>query len=346
MRNWRVHILVAVMIVAAFTLADARAKTDIVVLKNRDRVTCEIKNLTRGKLEVKTDSMDKVYIEWADIDALTSPAYFHVTTSDGSFYYGSLEIPEATNNLRVESDTTIVTLPVLSVVSIAPIELTFGARNKGSVKIGFNYAKSTDLAELYFDITNRYRSKRYIVDAGAEATVTAQSDPEETKRRGAIGAAYYRILPRSITVSAGVKVERNDELDLKRRFLGRLAAGYDQIATNQNNLMLAAGLAVNSETSFSTDETTTSLEGVLYADYSVFYYNFPETQIDAAASVYPSITEQGRVRFEFTLDARREIIDDLFFDLEFYYDYDNKPPSGEEATEDYGIKTSLGYSWN
>ncbi len=346
MGDQHVYSLIAIIILGTSALANARPKTDIIVLKNRDRITCEIKNLMRGKLEVSTDSMDKVYIEWADIDALTSLAYFHVTASDGSFYFGSLQIAEATNNLRVESDTTIVTLPVLSVVEIEPIEKTFQSRNKGSVKIGFNYAKSTDVAELYLDVSNRYRSKRNIVDAGAEATVTNQGGPEGTKRRGAIGAAYYRILRRSITVSAGAKAERNDELDVKRRFLGRLAAGYDQIATNQNNLMLAAGFAVNSETSFSTDETTTSLEGVLYADYSVFQYNFPETQIDASASVYPSITEQGRVRSEFTLDVRREIVDDLFFDLEFYYDYDNKPPSGEEATKDYGIKTSLGYSWN
>lgn len=334
------------MIAATCVLAAARPKTDVIVLKNHDRVTCEIKNLTRGKLEVKTDSMDKVYVEWADIAALASVAYFHVTASDGSFYFGSLEIAENTGNLRVESDTTIVTLPALSVVEIVPIELTFRSRNKGSVKIGFNYAKSTDLAEFYFDVTNRYRSRRNIVDAGMNTTLTSQSDPEETKRRGAIGAAYYRILRRSITVSVGAKVERNDELDVKRRFLGRVAAGYDQIATNQNNLMLAAGLAVNSETSFSTEATTTSLEGVFYADYSIFQYNLPETQIDASASVYPSITEQGRVRFELTLDARREIVDDLFFDLEFYYDYDNKPPSGTGSSEDYGIRTSLGYSWN
>ena len=39
------------------------------------------------------------------------------------------------------------------------------------------------------------------------------------------------------------------------------------------------------------------------------------------------------------------VADLLFFDLEFYDSYDNKPPSGGESTSDYGIKTSLGYSW-
>jgi hypothetical protein len=346
MRKWRVPSLIAVMIAGTCAVSAARPKTDVIVLNNGDRITCEIKNLTRGKIEASTDSMDKIYIEWADVAALTSTAYFHVTASDGSFYFGSLRIPENSNNLRVESDTTIVTLPKLSVVEIAPIEQTFMSRNKGSVKLGFNYAKSTDLAELYFDFSDRYRSKRNIIDTGLEATLTNQGDPEETKRRGTIGGAYYHIFGRSITASVGAKLERNDELNVKRRLLGRLAVGYDKIATNQSTLLLAAGIAVNSEKSYSSDETTTSLEGVLYANYSIFQYNFPEMKIDAVASVYPSITEEGRVRSDLTLNVRREIVGDLFFDLEFYDNFDNKPPSGEGGTHDYGIKTSLGYSWN
>jgi Protein of unknown function, DUF481 len=346
MRTWIVRILAVVMILGTCAVAAARPKTDIVLLKNGDRVTCEIKNLTRGKLEVKTDSMDKLYIEWADVDTLTSRFNFHVTASNGDFYYGVIEIREATGVLRVVSDTTIVNLPMLSAVSIVPIDKSFQSKNKGSAKIGFNYATSTDVAEFYLDFTDRYRTRRNIVDVFVETDLTNQDEPEGTKRRATIGTVYYRILPRSITASAGAKVERNDELDVKMRFLGRLAAGYDRIATNQNSLMLAAGFAFNAETSYSTGEQTTSLEGLLYMDYSIFRYNFPKTEFDAIASLYPSITEQGRVRSELTLDVRREIVYNFFFDLEFYDNYDNKPPSGGKASNDYGIKTSLSYSWN
>jgi Holliday junction resolvase len=346
MGKWRVYRFVAVVILGTSALADARPKTDIVVIKNGDRVTCEIKELSRGKLQVSTDSMDKVYIEWADITSLQSTAYFHVTSSDGSFYFGSLEIPEGSDVLRVASDTTIVAVPKLSAVSITPIHKTFWSQNKGSAEIGFNYSKSTDLAEFYFDISNRYRTQRNIVDARINATVTDQGGEDGTKRRGGLGAAYYHIFGRSVTVSVGAKVERNDELNVKRRLLGRVAAGYNQIATNQNVLMLAAGLAINAERSYTEDRTNSSLEGVLHAGYSVFQYNLPEMAVDLVVDVYPSITEKGRYRVDLSLDARREIIDDLFIDFELYDNYDNKPPSGGEATSDYGIKTSLGYSWN
>ena len=34
----------------------ARPKTDVVVLDNGDRITCEIKKLQRGKLTISTDA--------------------------------------------------------------------------------------------------------------------------------------------------------------------------------------------------------------------------------------------------------------------------------------------------
>jgi hypothetical protein len=48
-------------------LAWAR-KTDVVTMANGDRVTCEIKTLDRGMLEVSTDSWGTISIEWEEVD--------------------------------------------------------------------------------------------------------------------------------------------------------------------------------------------------------------------------------------------------------------------------------------
>ena len=42
--------------------AVAAPKTDVVVLKNGDKITGEVKTLERGRLEFSTDSMGTVYI--------------------------------------------------------------------------------------------------------------------------------------------------------------------------------------------------------------------------------------------------------------------------------------------
>jgi hypothetical protein len=344
MRKWLASGFLALIILATCAPLAARPKTDTVTLKNGDRVTCEIKMLSRGKLEVSTDSMDKLYIEWADIVALNSGAYFRVTDSDGRLSFGSLEIREATGRLRVTSDTTIVNLSALSAVWIAPIEKTFWSRNKGNAKVGFSYSKSTDLGELYFDLSNRYRTLKTIVDWDINWTETDQAD--ETKRRGSVGVSYSYLFPQSVTLNFGAKVERNDELNLKRRLLGILGVGYNLIATNESMLNLAAGLALNAEASYTEEGTSSSLEAVLHGAYSIYQYNHPKTAVDLTVDFYPSLTEQGRYRSDISVDIRREIVTDFFFDLEVYDQYDNKPTSGEGATSDYGIMTSLGYSWN
>jgi hypothetical protein len=39
------------------------------------------------------------------------------------------------------------------------------------------------------------------------------------------------------------------------------------------------------------------------------------------------------------------MIKDLFWDLNYYNTYDSDPPSGSTSTTDYGVVTSLGWSF-
>ena len=65
-------------------------KTDIVHLRNGDRVTCEIKKLERGQLKVSTDSMGTIYIEWKDVVRVTSKELYVIEMQDGSRVQGTL----------------------------------------------------------------------------------------------------------------------------------------------------------------------------------------------------------------------------------------------------------------
>ena len=51
-------------------------KTDIVILKNGDRITGEIKELRKGKLKYSTDNISTIYIEWDNISELYSPSTY------------------------------------------------------------------------------------------------------------------------------------------------------------------------------------------------------------------------------------------------------------------------------
>ena len=67
--------------------------------------------------------------------------------------------------------------------------------------------------------------------------------------------------------------------------------------------------------------------------------------IMASAVAYPSLTESGRIRTEADLRTRYEIIKDLYFEIDVYYSADNRPGEEAIANYDYGVVTSLGYTF-
>ena len=105
-----------------------------------------------------------------------------------------------------------------------------------------------------------------------------------------------------------------------------------------------AGLSGNREWSHNTDGSY-NLEAFIGLEHSIFRYDYPKTDVALDATLYPSLTTSGRVRTEIDLSASREIVSDLTFVLTFYHSYDNKPPDTEAHKKDYGIVTSLGWTF-
>ena len=66
--------------------------------------------------------------------------------------------------------------------------------------------------------------------------------------------------------------------------------------------------------------------------------------VNTVSQVFPSITQWGRVRANFTADAKWEIIRDFFIGLELYTSFDGEPAAAEIGGSeiDYGIRTTVG----
>ena len=62
------------------------------------------------------------------------------------------------------------------------------------------------------------------------------------------------------------------------------------------------------------------------------------------SNFFPRLDDFSNYRAETDLIFSREFIDDLSFDVQFYYSYLSEPPDGAE-NEDYGLVTSLSYSF-
>ena len=84
--------LATVMVVSLATPAFAKRKDDIVVMKNGDKLTGEIKGLNQGLLSFKSSYMaSSVQLDWAEVDRLQSEDPFVVTLTSGMRTAGKLQ---------------------------------------------------------------------------------------------------------------------------------------------------------------------------------------------------------------------------------------------------------------
>src|SRR5215469_13603157 len=73
----------------------ARESTDVIVMKNGDHLTCEIKGLNAGTLFVSLPyAIQTLSVDWSQVAKLESKQLFIVKTEGGSVYRGVLNSTE------------------------------------------------------------------------------------------------------------------------------------------------------------------------------------------------------------------------------------------------------------
>src|SRR6516162_2526297 len=86
--NLRARILVLLLLAAPLL---ARESTDVIVMKNGDHLTGEIKGLSGGVLYISMQYiLGTSSVQWSKVDHIESKQLFLVKTEDGSVYTGTL----------------------------------------------------------------------------------------------------------------------------------------------------------------------------------------------------------------------------------------------------------------
>lgn len=327
-------------------IAVAAPKTDVIVFQNGDRLTGEIKGLERGQLELKTDNLGTVYIEWDKVATVETNQYVEVQTSRGARRFGRIPQAQAPGSIDLVSGKggQVQSLAMADVVRIAPIEQgSLAKRLDGYVTLGFSYTKADNQTEFNLSggLSSRDEVREWSLDG--MATVNAQSTADTTSMYD-VTLGNRRFLENRWFGQFFATVQGNEELGLNIREV--LGAGIGRYLTQDSHSEWAvvAGLAGTHE-DFESESSRSSLEAVLATEYSLFRYDTPKRSLDMGLAVFPSLTDAGRVRAEADIDSRYEIVKDLFFDVSLYASYDSDADPAAPSNYDYGLVTSLGYSF-
>ena len=326
-------------------------KTDIVQMRNGDRLVCEIRDLDQGQLRVKTDGMGTVYAEWDKVVRIESARIFEVQLTSGIRHYGSLVLAAAEGRLVVAASSGKVEIEIAEVVRIELLRSHFWSRFEGALDLGGSYTRANSLIQLNPSFDATYVGRAFQAGVDVSATWTRQEDKADTSR--AVGTlSYLRLRGERWLGFALVTAERNTELGLDLRVLSSFGAGRLMVATPHSRILAGAGLTVTRETAIDGEsaenpegEPTSNLEGLLTAQWQVFTYSFPKTRVKVSFSLYPGLTDWGRVRGNADVQVKREIVKDFTVGLTFYDSFDNRPATEGAAHNDWGATIALGWTF-
>ena len=331
------------MLASAALPAPAREKTDIIRLKNGDRITGEIKYLARGMLTVKTDSMSTVEIKWQDVESIQSPFLFTVQDTQGQLYVGSLQAAADVRHVNIVGPTPTNNLDHLRVVQIQELEGSIWKRFSGVADLGYSFTKASDRTQFNFSGDVTYRTERYAGKFDYSSTVGTSKGESDVNRQNAsiTGNVYFA---RKWLAFAQMSYDHNLELQLDRRttFLG--GPGYKITQSNRSMLTLIGAAAFTRESYYGQD-VAQNAEGVVGIDAQFFKLYSPKVDITNRFVYMPNFTTWGRQRMEFNSNVRIEVLRDFYVTLTFYDSYDSKPPSETATGNDYGFTTGLSWSF-
>jgi hypothetical protein len=328
---------------------EARPKIDKVTLDNGDRVTCEIKELSRGILSIKTNyTKGAISVEWEHVHEISSSQLFEVELEDGSKYYGAFAAASEAAKMIVMSGIETNALDLYDVIRISPLDKNFWERIDGSLDLGATAKKANHERSYNLAASAKYRARKYRVTSSLNSFLSDRSDTRPT-RRSDFNVSYSRKLRERWFWATATRFERNEELDLDLRTTISGTGGRFIVQTNRTLLSWAAGLAGNREWYIGADQPNNNLEAVLSLDYQRFVFGTRETDITIAFNVLPNISTWGRVRSNLDAKIRHELFTDFYFSVGLLADYDSDPPTGSEEISpeqtDWNFTTSVGYSF-
>lgn len=338
-------LLLLAFLILALANSTFAQKTDIVILNNGDNITGEIKRLQYAKLEFKTDAMNTIFIRWEDIYYIWSDKHLQIEFVEGVDRFGMIETDTLSNGLLIGIGNLATSVAMDSVVAMVPIEEEFWDRLKGSLDLGASFTKASEVGQLSLSGNANLRTQKYLRDLSFSSVTTAQKDRETTENHN-FNISVMRFYSYHWFVNWFASAQKNTELKLDLRLSGGAGGGRDIIRTNSTVLSASVGLQATREWTRNVSQPKTNAEGVLQFSFKKFKYTTPKLDWNTEVSAYPNITTKDRIRIDFDSKLRWEIISDLNWGLQLYYNFDSRSPESNSEKTDYGTIISLGYSFS
>jgi hypothetical protein len=343
----RDHLLILSFILLLAVPLTARDKIDVLIMKNGDRMTCEVKGLDAGVLYVSFDYIDgTASVDWSKVARLESTQLFVVKTEDGSVYTGTLRTPETPAGRPVkiqvmgtaEQENFIERSQIVRMIGTSD---RFWERFNGALSFGVIYSKGNQSTQYTLGSQAAYVRERWNAQASFDSNLSSSAGANASTRN-AINASALRLLPQKNWFYSGVGefLQSSVQGIALQTTLGGGIGRYLK-NTNRASITLLGGGAWQN-TSYQRSIVPLNKQNLaaalIYTEVKLF--RFSKTDLKATATLLPALSDPGRVRFNTNATYYIKLLSDLKWNVSFYGNWDNRPPPGFSGS-DYGTSSGL-----
>jgi len=329
-------------IVACGAVAVAKHTDDLVVMKNGDRMTGEIKKVQRGELTFKASYMAAdVNLDWSKVARLESKDPYLISMTDGHQFAEHFKLED------IDGDNfligPIVKVSHMNVLRILPIESKFLKQLEGSIGLGLSYTSGNDQYQAELIASATYRRGRHALTGSIDAAFSGQTRGTSTARNQ-FNVDYRKQLSPKWFAGGLFDLLRSDQQSLDRRITGGGLLGRNLLQTDRRRLSVFAGMAVNREKYHVAParQSATNADALGGMDFTAF--RFSKTDLRTHLFIFPSVTTPGRVRAQLKSDISYKLAKDFWWGFHIYENYDSQPPI-KAKKNDLGVSASLSFKF-
>lgn len=313
---------------------------DTLWLPFNNYVVGEVKSLKQGVLVIETDYSENDFeIEWLKIDSISTKTRFLITLAGNQRHTGKIRSTGAGGKAEIRKliGANIPT-NLIRIVVLESLEDDFWGRVDAQIDFGLNFTKANDLRQLNANAILGYRADRWNLRGNYTALSSSQTNTNDIDRTD-YGVTFLYYPKRKWYAYSNLTWFSNTEQSIKLRFSARLGIGRELIQNNSVKWGIAAGIAPLNERFFNNPNTNQSVESFIGTDWNLF--DTGDLKFNGTLFGYPSLTEGGRFRTDFTFNVKYDLPLDFYIKTSLTLNYDNRAVRGNDT--DY--VWTIGFGW-
>jgi hypothetical protein len=229
------------------------------------------------------------------------------------------------------------------IVNIAANSERFWQRFNGALNFGTTYTKGNETVQYTVGSQVEYLRERWSTGATWNSTFS-RSTGVSASTRNEINLDGRHLLPWDNYFYAGLaNFLQSSVQGIPLQTTVGVGVGRYLRNTNRATISVLGGFAWQ-ETEYNQQQITAPTQhltaGLIGAEMKLFRFN--KTNLDVSALLLPVLDDLGRVKFSLNSSYYIKITGNLSWNVSFYGNWDNRPPSHFTAN-DYG--SSSGLSW-